>query len=381
MYQNISLQVGLVMLAYLLGSLPFGYWFGKFAKGGAFDIRNYGSGNIGFTAIGREVSWGIAIPVLIFDALKAWGPVTLAKAEFGVDFGMLCLIFVMLGHAYSLYFWVTEKHPGGGKSVAAALGGIVALHPAIAGWSLVIWAIILLCTRTMSIASMLGSVCAFLLTLRIHIGLGLDVSFGYGLGLTWNIFFGLVSALIVYFHKRNIGRLLHRNEKPLFEWRDICKLWQKRQTVQDNELVVWFMIHPLQWSDLMQSVLIWWIYWMGKWPRSARIGIWILSVLPVIENAEVTGITLKDERQTRVKIKTGAILYLSGMIEVVKLAEEVDAGRMKVGYGEGEVSPELYKKASLLRDRLWKRLQSGTVQGRRIGSHVAGLGALLSTRF
>lgn len=94
-----------VALAYICGSMPFGYWFGKWAKGPHFDIRDHGSGNIGFTNVKRVLGWKVALPVLIFDIGKGLLPTLLGKATHGEILATVCMLAAATGHAFSLYFY------------------------------------------------------------------------------------------------------------------------------------------------------------------------------------------------------------------------------------------------------------------------------------
>src|SRR5579871_139039 len=114
----IAKVIGLCLMAFLSGALPFGYWAGRL-KG--IDIREHGSKNIGATNILRVLGpvWGIA--VLLLDALKGYLPVLAAKAS-GLDsWGVVAVgMAAILGHIYSPF--VGFK---GGKGVATALGVVI----------------------------------------------------------------------------------------------------------------------------------------------------------------------------------------------------------------------------------------------------------------
>ena len=359
-----------VALSYLSGSLPFGYWWGKQVMGPNFDIRNYGSYSIGFTNFIRTLGLQAAIPVLLFDVAKGYFPTLSGMYAGSVLLGWFCLVAVMLGHAKSLYFRIKEGHFSGGKSVASAFGGILALQPGIAGLSLLLFLLVLVTIRFMSVASMLGALCALGLSFYFHLGVG------------WNIFFATVAGLILFFHRRNISRLLHGTEPRLFEWTSIRWLWKEYPDAERPEIVDAFVIHPMGWSDLRQSILSWCLSWFGSFELTKPLGMWILSLMPVIENAEIRGIEVRDGSGRRVRILILAIPFLPGMIKSVRLANDVDKGKVTIGEGLEHVKlRKEYWRSKWLRDRLWQRLQSTTVQARRRGATVLGLGALLSTEF
>ncbi|OQB06252.1 MAG: Glycerol-3-phosphate acyltransferase [bacterium ADurb.Bin212] len=367
-----------VALSYIWGSLPFGYTVGKLAVGKGFDIRNHGSESIGFTNVWRVLGMKVAIPVLILDLLKGYLPVAIAMHTLGVTAAWLCLIAVMIGHAKSLYFRLTEGHFSGGKSAASAMGGIVALQPVLAGWVFLFFLAVLLVSRTMSVSSMLASFCAVWL------------SYHYELGHGWHTLFWVVAVLIMYTHRRNLGRLAHGTENKMFEWSDMRWPWQKKPTTKEQpEILAGFVIHAMDWRDLLQSIFSWWIGFLGMWERTRPIATWILAHVPVIENAEIRNIRLKDGRRVRVLVL--AIPWVSSMIKQVRYANEIDEREEKIPSGsEGaeardevkraKQAPE-YRRSKWFRDRLWQRLRSTAVQTRRRGCSVLGLGALLSTEF
>ena len=115
--------------AYLVGSMPFGFWVAKLFKGADFDIRDWGSHNIGATNAIRVLKWG-GIIVFFLDTAKGFIPTYLAyhTLHLGVAVSLIVFAASFFGHAKSLYFFITERYWGGGKSVATALGGVAALH-------------------------------------------------------------------------------------------------------------------------------------------------------------------------------------------------------------------------------------------------------------
>jgi predicted amino acid dehydrogenase len=108
--------------------------------------------------------------------------------------------------------------------------------------------------------------------------------------------------------------------------------------------------------------------------------------MPVIENAEITGIEIPDGRKTRVLIES--IFLLPEWIKWAQLADLADCGKLEI-VGEKalpfdekkQIRRSKYNQACKMRKRLWRRLKSAAVQARRRGVEVLGLGALLSTVF
>jgi glycerol-3-phosphate acyltransferase PlsY len=194
-----------VLAAYLLGSIPFGFllvWL--FRKE---DIRSKGSGNIGATNVVRSGAKGLGALTFLLDACKGYLAVLLASqiallpglapAPRG-DIAALAAICAILGHMYTV--WLGFK---GGKGVATAFGVFVALAPWAALASLGVFVAVFALSRYVSLASILAAAefPAFALLLQ-HAA--------YGMWLTAVIF--LAPAIVIARHHQNIGRLLHGTE-------------------------------------------------------------------------------------------------------------------------------------------------------------------------
>ena len=114
--------VGFV-IAYLIGSVPFGLILTRLA--GAGDVREIGSGNIGATNVLRTGRKGLALATLALDVLKGALPVWLAYRYLGPDMAVVAGLGAVLGHCFPI--WLKFK---GGKGVATAAGVVLALTPA-----------------------------------------------------------------------------------------------------------------------------------------------------------------------------------------------------------------------------------------------------------
>jgi len=101
--QETIVAVVCVVGAYLMGSLPFGYWIGKLAKGRGFDIRDHGSCSIGCTNVLRVLGWKVALPVLILDVAKGRHR-SKSSAFFGV------LTPKIEGHFWSFFNVFSREH-------------------------------------------------------------------------------------------------------------------------------------------------------------------------------------------------------------------------------------------------------------------------------
>lgn len=319
------LVVVFVVLSYLMGSLPIGFWIAKQVKDPGFDIRDHGSNSIGFTNVLRVIGLRTAIAVLLLDIAKGFIPVWVCAHYVGPVWGGLCLLASSVGHAKSAYFFWKEGVFAGGKSVATVLGGILALQPAIAGLSLAIFLVILLATRIVSLGSMLASICAFAL------------SFAFGLGTAWNIIFASAAVLILFTHRRNIARLVARIEPKL------------GQRSESNEVVSAFALHPLSLDDFSQMSLTRWIPKLaGLGPLPEKIVRRLIAMAPMLEADEITGIRTTNGREGRV------------LILAVPLLPE-------------QIQDPMYREA------LDTLLRCAAVQAQRRGASILTLGALLSS--
>ena len=144
--------VGFVV-AYLIGSVPFGLILTRLA--GAGDVREIGSGNIGATNVLRTGRKGLALATLALDVLKGALPVWLAYRYLGPDMAVVAGLGAVLGHCFPI--WLKFR---GGKGVATAAGVVVALTPLVAAIAVGVFMVIVLATRYVSLGSMLGAIAA-----------------------------------------------------------------------------------------------------------------------------------------------------------------------------------------------------------------------------
>lgn len=192
-----------ILLAYLLGSVPFGLFAGFMAKG--LDIREHGSRNIGATNVFRVIGkkWGIT--VLLLDALKGYLACALPcflGQELAVPFQLILGVSAILGHSFPV--WLKFK---GGKGVATSLGVFLAIAwvPTLITFGL--WALCFAITRIISISSLAAAVIFPLMITWRYAGTP-DLKFLLPISLALAIF-------IFYTHRANIQRLRHGTEKKL----------------------------------------------------------------------------------------------------------------------------------------------------------------------
>jgi acyl phosphate:glycerol-3-phosphate acyltransferase len=178
-------------LAYLLGGLPFGYWFVRLTSGR--DIRTMGSGNIGATNVQRSMGTKAGIVVLSLDILKGFLAVWLAALLTHGDTIALALavVAVMLGHCYPVFLRFK-----GGKAVACFVGAFLYLAPLALLITTLVFVAVVALSKYVSLGSILG-------TLVFPFALWL-VNRPPRSILYASIF---AAALVIYRHKGNIARL------------------------------------------------------------------------------------------------------------------------------------------------------------------------------
>jgi len=182
----------ILAIAYLLGSIPFGYILVRLFL--HQDIRATGSGNIGATNVARSGAKGLGIATLVLDTLKATAAVLLVKhlAPGNLNIATLAAVFAILGHVFPV--WLGFK---GGKGVASALGVYLALSWPAALSALAVFIVILIFTKYVSLASILGALTLpifFLLFVSDHSPI-----------IVASVLF--ISALVIAKHHMNIRRL------------------------------------------------------------------------------------------------------------------------------------------------------------------------------
>ncbi len=143
-------QWGAVVLAYLIGSIPFGYTFARM-KG--VDIRSIGSGNIGATNTGRALGKPLGLLAFVLDFVKGWAPVALIAPAFAegsapASLLVLCGAAAVVGHCWPLYLGFK-----GGKGVASGCGAVIALDPMLFTIGGVVFVLMALGMGYMSLAS------------------------------------------------------------------------------------------------------------------------------------------------------------------------------------------------------------------------------------
>ncbi|MEM8551538.1 MAG: glycerol-3-phosphate 1-O-acyltransferase PlsY [Pseudomonadota bacterium] len=183
------------VLAYLIGSIPFGVILTRFA--GLGDVRKIGSGNIGATNVLRTGRKDLAAATLLFDGGKGALAVILAQQAGGPDLAVTAAVGAFLGHLFPV--WLKFR---GGKGVATYIGCLLAASPAAGLAFAVVWLGTAFAFRYSSASALLASlVTPFVLWwLAQH-------QFAEA--------FGLLTALLWYKHGANIGRLMRGEESRI----------------------------------------------------------------------------------------------------------------------------------------------------------------------
>jgi glycerol-3-phosphate acyltransferase PlsY len=201
----------LLLITYLLGSIPFGYIVSKM-KG--VDITKVGSKNIGMANVFRNVGPVYGVIVLFLDAFKGFLPTFIAINYKLLDYQVLMIgLASIIGHSFSIFLRFK-----GGKGVATSFGVFLAISPIISVMGLIIWIISVLITRYSSLGSILAAFVVFV------------ISFSYLIfNFNFNIFMSeykgskifLISLIIVSFiilakHRDNFIKIIQGKENKLF---------------------------------------------------------------------------------------------------------------------------------------------------------------------
>jgi len=190
-----------VVIAYLIGSIPTGYIIVKLFTGQ--DIRTIGSGSTGATNVKRVMGKKWFFTVMILDAIKGALPVVLAKflttAFAGIGLlPVLAAVAVILGHSKSIFLKFT-----GGKSVASGVGTILALNWQVGLIIGGIWAIITYFSKYVSLGSIIAlAISPFLM-------------WGFKEPLAYVIYCAIGAIYIIYLHRENIQRLIKGEENKV----------------------------------------------------------------------------------------------------------------------------------------------------------------------
>ena len=192
-----------VLLAYLTGAFPSAVWVGKtFYK---IDVREFGSGNAGATNTFRVLGKKAGVPVLIMDIFKGWLSVNYIScltnipqsAEAIFEIQLAFGIAAVIGHLFPIYTGFR-----GGKGIATLLGLLTGLHTEAALYSILVFVIVFVTSKYVSLGSILASI-AFPILVILILG---------STNVSLNLFAFFVPILSLITHQKNIERLLRGEE-------------------------------------------------------------------------------------------------------------------------------------------------------------------------
>ncbi|WP_183566369.1 glycerol-3-phosphate 1-O-acyltransferase PlsY [Mucilaginibacter sp. SP1R1] len=202
-------SVSALILAYLCGSIPTAVWIGL-----AFydiDVREYGSGNAGATNTFRVLGKKAGIPVMMLDILKGWTATNLAyfigvsttgayNSTAYTNYALALGVAAVMGHLFPIFAGFR-----GGKGVATLFGMILAIHFHAALLCVVVFVVVLLITRYVSLSSIAAA-------FTYPIG----VSFIFPTPIRSVVIYGMcICLLILVTHQKNIERLLKGKESKV----------------------------------------------------------------------------------------------------------------------------------------------------------------------
>jgi len=190
----------IILSCYLLGSIPFGYIVGKLFK--KIDIREHGSGNIGATNAFRILGPLLASLVVIGDIGKGIFSIYLVQ-YFNIDNLLILTIAglaVICGHDWSIFLGFK-----GGKGIATTFGVMFVLNPTISVLALMIWVVVVITTRYVSLSSIFAVISIFIFTIL------------FKQPYEYIIFSAIIMILGIFKHKENIERLKSKKERKIGE--------------------------------------------------------------------------------------------------------------------------------------------------------------------
>lgn len=207
----------MIIIAYVLGSIPSAVWIGKKYYG--VDIREHGSKNAGTTNMLRVLGRRAAIPVFVLDFFKGFVAVSIialmrydadVSSAWLINLKILGVFAVVLGHIFPVF-----ADFKGGKGVATLVGAITGIYPQIVFLCFAVWAVIFMVSHYVSLASMVAG-CTFPVLVVIYSSAEWsrynDVSF------TFIVFSFVVAGLLLWSHRKNIERLKAGTESKIYIW-------------------------------------------------------------------------------------------------------------------------------------------------------------------
>jgi glycerol-3-phosphate acyltransferase PlsY len=203
---HIVYKIGILILAYLVGSIPTSVWIGKAFFG--IDVRQHGSKNAGSTNAMRVLGWKAGLAVLAVDVFKGWLAVNLIHLtnyyipETGdfVEFQLLLGIAAIIGHIFPVYVGFR-----GGKGVATLFGLVLAINPEPTLICIGVFIITLILTKYVSLSSMIAAFAFPVLVIFVFRDTTPSLV----------LFSLIISVLLLFTHQKNLERLLRKQERKV----------------------------------------------------------------------------------------------------------------------------------------------------------------------
>ncbi len=204
--------VSMILIAYLLGSIPSAVWIGKKYYG--IDIREHGSKNAGTTNMLRVLGRRAAAPVFVLDFLKGFVAVTIVEMlkydecindMWLINIKIAAVFAAVLGHIFPVFAGFR-----GGKGVATLVGAVTGIYPPVAQLCFGVWFVVLLVSHYVSLASMIAGCCFPIFTLA---------SPKVNQSIPFVVFSFVIAILLIYTHRKNIERLRKGCESKIYVWK------------------------------------------------------------------------------------------------------------------------------------------------------------------
>ena len=202
----------MIVLAYLLGSIPSAVWIGKKYYG--IDIREHGSKNAGTTNMLRVLGRRAAAPVFALDFLKGFVAVTVIELMqyddlIGhndiINLKIGAVVAAVLGHIFPIFAGFR-----GGKGVATLVGAVTGIYPPAALLCFGVWIVVLMISHYVSLSSMIAGCCFPVFTL---------ISPKVNGSKAFVVFSFIIAILLLVTHRKNIKRLREGTESKIHVWK------------------------------------------------------------------------------------------------------------------------------------------------------------------
>lgn len=202
----------MIVLAYLLGSIPSAVWIGK--KYYDIDIREHGSKNAGTTNMLRVLGRRAAAPVFALDFLKGFVAVTVIELMqyddlIGhndiINLKIGAVVAAVLGHIFPIFAGFR-----GGKGVATLVGAVTGIYPPAALLCFGVWIVVLMISHYVSLSSMIAGCCFPVFTL---------ISPKVNGSKAFVVFSFIIAILLLVTHRKNIKRLREGTESKIHIWK------------------------------------------------------------------------------------------------------------------------------------------------------------------